>query len=201
MTQINMILTDFCVSDYLLNQRHLCSIIKFQNKNVILNKTTVMRKKEIQIFVYEYDTISELPENDKKLVLAAREASENAYAPYSKFQVGAALILESGELLKGNNQENADFTDGLCAERVALFYANANYPDSKVLAMAVSAKNANGLLKEPAQPCGSCRQAIVESEARFNHPIRLIMDGAKKIMVVESAESLLPFAFKPDALG
>ena len=160
-----------------------------------------MRKKELQIFVYEYDTVIELPEKDKKLVLAAREASENAYAPYSNFHVGAALILENGELIKGNNQENADFTDGLCAERVALFYANANYPNLKVLAMAVSAKNANGLLKEPAQPCGSCRQALVEAEVRFNHPIRLILDGAKKIMVIENAESLLPFAFKPNALG
>ncbi len=160
-----------------------------------------MRKKELQIFVYEYDTVLELPEKDKKLVLAAREASGNAYAPYSNFHVGAALILENGELIKGNNQENADFTDGLCAERVALFYANANYPDIKVVAMAVSAKNANGLLKEPAKPCGSCRQARVEAEVRFNHTIRLILDGAKKIMVIENAESLLPFAFKPNALG
>lgn len=160
-----------------------------------------MRKKELKTFVYEYDTILELPENDKKLILAAREASENAYAPYSNFHVGAALILENGKLIKGNNQENADFTDGLCAERVALFYANANYPNAKVIAMAISAKNASGLLKEPAQPCGSCRQVLVETEVRFNNPIRLILDGAKKIMVVESAESLLPFAFKPDALG
>ena len=173
----------------------------FGNKNVILSKTIIMRKKELKIFVYEFDTILELPESDKKLVLAAREASENAYAPYSKFQVGAALILENGKLIKGNNQENADFTDGLCAERVALFYANANYPNLKVMAMAISAKNANGLLKEPAQPCGSCRQVLVETEVRFNNPIRLILDGEEKIMVVEGAESLLPFAFKPDALG
>lgn len=160
-----------------------------------------MRKRELQIFVYEYDTLVELPESDQKLILAAREASEDAYAPYSKFNVGAALILENGVLIKGNNQENADFTDGLCAERVALFYANANYPNSKVEAMAVTAKNSNGLVKEPAQPCGSCRQAIVEAEVRFNHPIRLILDGANKIMVVDNAESLLPFAFKPVALG
>ncbi len=160
-----------------------------------------MRKKELKIFIYEYDTVLELSEKDKKLVLAAREASENAYAPYSNFHAGAALMLENGELIKGNNQENADFTDGLCAERVALFYANANYPNVKVEVMAITAKNANGLVKEPAHPCGSCRQAIVEAEVRFNHPIRLILDGAKKIMVVESAESLLPFAFKPDELG
>lgn len=160
-----------------------------------------MRKKVLQIFVYEYDTVLELPESDRELIFAAREASKNAYAPYSNFHVGAALRLENGLLIKGNNQENADFTDGLCAERVALFYANANYPNLKVEAMAVTAKNIDGLVKEPAQPCGSCRQAIVEAETRFNHPIRLIMDGAKKIMIVENAESLLPFAFKPDALG
>lgn len=160
-----------------------------------------MRKKELKIFVYEYDTVIELPESDQKLVLAAREASENAYAPYSNYYVGAALMLGNGTLIKGNNQENIDFTDGVCAERVALFYANANYPDVKVEAMAVTAKNANGLIKEPVQPCGSCRQAIVEAEVRFNHPIRLILDGAKKIMVVENAECLLPFAFKPDAQG
>jgi cytidine deaminase len=159
-----------------------------------------MRKKELQIFVYEYDTVLELPESDRELIFAAREAGKNAYAPYSKFHVGAALRLENGLLIKGNNQENADFTDGLCAERVALFYANANYPELKVEAMAVTASNNNGLVKEPAQPCGSCRQAIVEAEARFNNPIRLILDGAKKIMVVENAESLLPFAFKPGAL-
>ena len=160
-----------------------------------------MRKKRIQIFVYEYDSVLELPESDQKLVFAAREASENAYAPYSKFQVGAAVLLGNGIVIKGNNQENVDYTDGLCAERVALFYANANYPNVKVKAMAVTAKNANRQTKEPALPCGSCRQAFVETEVRFNHPIRLILDGAKNIMVVENAESLLPFAFKPDVLG
>ena len=160
-----------------------------------------MRKKELKIFIYEYDTVIELPEKDRALILSARKASENAYAPYSKFQVGAAVLLESGKVIKGNNQENADFTDGLCAERVALFYANANYPNDKVNAVAVSAKNSNGLLKQPAQPCGSCRQVLVETEVRYNSPIRLILDGAKKIMVVESAECLLPLAFKPVALG
>ncbi|NOR75588.1 MAG: cytidine deaminase [Draconibacterium sp.] len=160
-----------------------------------------MRKKELKIFVYEYDTVLELPERDQKLIFAAREASENAYAPYSNFYVGAALILENGKLIKGNNQENADFTDGLCAERVALFYANANYPNENIEAMAVSAQNKNGLLKDPAVPCGSCRQALVEAEVRFKHPISLILDGAKKIMIVKKSECLLPFAFKPAALG
>ena len=156
-----------------------------------------MRKKGLKIFVYEYDNVLELPEADKQLVLAARAASEHAYAPYSKFYVGAAVLLENGEVVKGNNQENVDFTDGLCAERVALFYANANFPDVKVEAIAVTAKNRDGLVKDPAMPCGSCRQAFIETQTRYNHPIRLILDGAKKIMVVENAEYLLPFAFKP----
>ena len=159
-----------------------------------------MRKKELKIFVYEYDNVLELSEVEKQLVLAARESAGKAYAPYSNFHVGAALLLENGQVIKGNNQENADFTDGLCAERVALFYANANFPDVKVESIAVSAKNSGGFLKDPAMPCGSCRQAIIEAQQRFNHPIRLILDGAKKIMIVENAESILPFAFKPDAL-
>jgi cytidine deaminase len=175
--------------------------LTFTNKVVNLGKTTAMIKKELKIFVLEFGSIEELSEADRKLILAARKASENAYAPYSNFNVGAALILENGTIIKGNNQENADFTDGLCAERVALFYANANFPDKKVMTMAVSVKNQNGLLAEPAKPCGSCRQAIVETETRFNHPIKLILDGANKIMVVENGDSLLPFAFKPAALG
>ena len=154
-----------------------------------------------QIFVYEYDTLIELPESDQKLVFAAREAANNAYAPYSKFHVGAAVLLENGDIIRGNNQENADLTDGICAERVALFYANANFPNVSVKAMAVTAKNQKGLINGPAQPCGSCRQVLVETESKLNHPIRLILDGAKKIMVVEGADNLLPFAFKPDALG
>lgn len=160
-----------------------------------------MHKKVFQIIANEYNTINDLSESDRKLVLAAREASKNAYAPYSKFQVGAAAMLANGEVIKGNNQENADFTDGLCAERVALFYAHANFPGEAVKMLAVSANNLVGLIEGPALPCGSCRQVLVETEYRFNQPIRLILDGAKKIMVLEGADNLLPFAFKPDSLG
>lgn len=160
-----------------------------------------MHKKVYQIFTNEYDTLTDLPKADQELIMAARESSEHAYAPYSKFQVGAALLLDNGRLIKGNNQENADFTDGLCAERVALFYANANFPNQSVKAMAVSAKHIYGLIDGPAQPCGSCRQVLVETEVRYKQPIRLILDGAKKIMIIEGVENLLPFAFKPDSLG
>lgn len=166
-----------------------------------MSKTNSMHKKTYQIFTEEFEKIEELTAADRDLVQAARESSANAYAPYSKFSVGAAVMLANGEVIKGNNQENADFTDGLCAERVALFYAHAVYPDVAVKALAVTAKNVNGLIPGPAQPCGSCRQVLVETEFRFNHPIRLILDGAEKIMVLEGADNLLPFAFKPGSLG
>ena len=160
-----------------------------------------MHKKTYQIFADEYENLSELTEVDRQLILKAREASENAYAPYSNFLVGAAVLLANGEIIKGNNQENADFTDGLCAERVALFYAHATYPNIAVEALAVTAKNSNGLIAGPAQPCGSCRQVLVETESRYKQPIRLILDGAEKIMVFNGADNLLPFAFKPGSLG
>lgn len=166
-----------------------------------MSKTKTMHRKVYQIFTEEYEKLSDLSPADQKLILTARESSGNAYAPYSKFFVGAAVLLANGEVIKGNNQENADFTDGLCAERVALFYAHAIFPNVAVSTLAVTAKNLNGLIPGPAQPCGSCRQVLVETESRFNQPIRLILDGAEKIMVLNGADNLLPFAFKPDQLG
>ncbi len=160
-----------------------------------------MHKRTYQIFADEYENLADLPEVDRQLILKAREASENAYAPYSKFLVGAAVLLANGKIIKGNNQENVDFTDGLCAERVALFYAHATYPNIAVEALAVTAKNSNGLIAGPAQPCGSCRQVLVETESRYKQPIRLLLDGAEKIMVFNGADNLLPFAFKPGSLG
>jgi cytidine deaminase len=160
-----------------------------------------MHKRVYQIFADEFEKLTDLPDADQQLILTARKSSENAYAPYSKFSVGAAVLLANGKIIKGNNQENADFTDGLCAERVALFFAHATYPNIAVEALAVTAKNSKGLIAGPAQPCGSCRQVLVETESRFNHPIRLILDGAEKIMVLNGADNLLPFAFKPGSLG
>ena len=159
-----------------------------------------MRTKEVRIFVYEYDAVSELPKEEQELVNAAREAAKSAYAPYSGFFVGAALKLENGEIVKGNNQENAAFPTGLCAERVALFYANANYPDASVKTIAVTAATKEGIVDGPVRPCGSCRQALSESEVRFKQPIKVILDGKEKIQVFEGVDSLLPFAFKPESL-
>ena len=165
-----------------------------------MDKITEMRTKELRIFVYEYTTVSELPEEDQALVNAAREAAKSAYAPYSGFYVGAALKLENGEIVKGNNQENAAFPTGLCAERVALFYANATYPNASVKSIAVTASSHNEILDGPVRPCGSCRQALSEAEVRFSKPIKVILDGKKKIQVFEGVDSLLPFAFKPESL-
>ncbi len=160
-----------------------------------------MQNRVYQISAVEFENIKELTETDRKLVLAARESANFAYAPYSGFLVGAALLMANGMIIKGNNQENVDFTDGLCAERVALFYAQANYPEVPVIAMAVSAKKRGGEITELAQPCGSCRQVLLEAEIRFKQPISLILDGRNKIMIFEKAENLLPYAFRPDSLG
>jgi len=159
-----------------------------------------MHNKEIRIKFEEYESVDKLPTEDRELVKRAREAAGSAYAPYSGFHVGAALKLANGELIEGNNQENADFTDGLCAERVALFYAHARFPELPVVALAVSAQNQKGPVKEPAQPCGSCRQVMVETEVRFQNPIRIILDGSDCIRIFDGAENLLPMAFKPKAL-
>lgn len=169
-------------------------------KIVLLKKLHRMRNREIKIRFKEYDAITDLSTEDQKLILAARESSKNAYAPYSKFKVGAALLMANNVIVEGNNQENADFTDGLCAERVALFYAHSKFPEVAVKAMAVSASNSNGIVNGPVQPCGSCRQVMVETEVRFNHPIRIILDGTKKIVVLEGSGNLLPFAFSPNSL-
>ena len=169
-------------------------------KIVFLSKTSDMQTREIRIFVEEYNSVGELKEEERELVFAAREASKDAYAPYSQFHVGAALKLGNGMIFKGNNQENSSFTAGLCAERVALFYANAAFPDEPVKIIAVTAENSYGLIAHPVKPCGVCRQAMVETEVRFKQPIRIILDGKSKIQVFNGVENLLPFAFKPDSL-
>jgi cytidine deaminase len=165
-----------------------------------LDKIIDMQTKTLRIFVYEYNAVEELPGEDQQLVFAAREAAGKAYAPYSAFYVGAGLLLANNEIFRGNNQENASFPNGLCAERVALFYANATYPDVPVKAVAVTAANSRGLIDGPVMPCGSCRQALFEAQHRFGKSIRIILDGKKKIQVFEGIENLLPFAFRPESL-
>jgi len=159
-----------------------------------------MKTTEIKIIVCEYQTKDEMPEQDQLLLEKAREITALAYAPYSGFHVGAAILLENGMIITGNNQENSAYPSGLCAERVALFYANANYPESAVKTIAISAAKNGILVKESVKPCGSCRQALAETEVRFENSIRIILDGQDSIQVLEGIESLLPLSFSKKSL-
>ncbi len=164
-------------------------------------KSIKMKTTEIRFLIYEFQSIGELPENDQLLIQEARKITAWAYAPYSGFHVGAAVLLGNGQIITGNNQENSAYPSGLCAERVALFYANANYPDSEVKTIAVSAANDGILVSEPVKPCGSCRQVMAEAEMRFNHPIRVILDGQDSILVLNGVEILLPLSFSKKDLA
>lgn len=156
----------------------------------------IMLIKTFSFSLEEYDSMEALPPKERELLKAAKNTLENAYAPYSKFYVGAAVRLTNGKIIVGNNQENAAYPSGLCAERVALFAANAVYPDQRVESIAITAKNALQLLDTPIPPCGACRQVIGETEHRFGEPIQLILQGETgKVWVLPSLESILPFGF------
>lgn len=154
-----------------------------------------MVEKEIKVKYTVFNSIDELSKDDAFLIAKAREASLNSWAPYSHFNVGSAVKLENGIILTGSNQENAAYPTGLCAERVALFYANSSIPDLAVVSLAISASKTGNITKNPIMPCGSCRQAILESEIRFNKKVRLLLDGTDEIVIVEGIENLLPLSF------
>lgn len=155
-----------------------------------------MEQKEITTVLHIYDHLDELPEEVRKLFEKAIAARENAYAPYSGYKVGAAILLESGQIVTGNNQENAAYPSGLCAERTALFYAGANFPKQKMHTLVISVKSVNKLVDQPAAPCGSCRQAIAEYEFKQNRNIEIYMSGETgKIIKVDSLAAILPLAF------
>lgn len=159
-----------------------------------------METKKIEIVYSSYQSLDELSQDDAYLIAKAREVSFNAWAPYSNFYVGAAVQLENGKIVTGNNQENAASPSGLCAERVALFSANANFPNSPVKAIAISAANGKGIVDNPVTPCGSCLQALLECEMRFDAPIRIILDGKSEILIVEGVGKMLPFFFSPKSI-
>lgn len=143
----------------------------------------------------------ELPEQDALLMKAAMDACNNAYAPYSGFKVGAALLMDDGTIIKGSNQENAAYPSGLCAERVAFFNAGANYPQKRIVAVAVTAVLKNHIHPHPVSPCGDCRQVMAEFEHRYGNPIRIIMMTEKnQYVILKSVKELLPFLFSSDSL-
>lgn len=145
----------------------------------------------------EFISNSELNNDYKLLVEKAKEALKNAYADYSRFYVGAAVLMEDGTIITGNNQENVAYPSGICAERVAMFYASSQFPDKKIKAVAVIAKSQNFSPQTPVTPCGACRQVMCEYEQKNGSPIKIIMASETgKIIVTENAQSLLPFVFE-----
>lgn len=145
---------------------------------------------------YTVFSIDELSNEKRRLVQKAIEATHTSYAPYSCFSVGAAVLLDNGEIVQGSNQENAAFGAGTCAERCALFYASAKFPDVGVHTLAVAARGTDGnLLSHPVSPCGICRQVLIEVQGRTGHNIQVLLIGANDVIEFQSASDLLPFCF------
>ena len=160
-----------------------------------------MKNIKIEINLKEFDAVSELPVSIQKLMNKAHEAREKAYAPYSRFKVGAALQLKSGEIVTGNNQENAAYPSGLCAERTAIYYAGAQYPNVRILEMAITATSKNAPTTKPIPPCGACRQAISEYEVKQDYPIVIYFMGESgKVIKSDSLANLLPLVFDKSVL-
>lgn len=155
-----------------------------------------MEKRHLGFELTVYDSAAELSASDAALLSAAHKALHGAYAPYSKFKVGAAILLDSGECIIGSNQENASYPSGLCAERVAVFQAGARFPDEVIKTIAIVAVDAANKLQIPAAPCGNCRQAIYEYESKQNKPIRILLQGGNGVIYeCPSIASLLPLGF------
>ncbi len=153
-------------------------------------------------FSYEvYKDISELIEQDAWLLTEARSVTEQAYAPYSNFHVGAVAMLANGEVVAGTNQENASYPVGICAERVLLGNAATLYPGVNIVSMAISYNSEDVKSDHPISPCGMCRQALLEYETRLKNPIRLILAGMEgEIQIIKTSSLLLPFAFSSSEL-
>ncbi|GGZ79579.1 cytidine deaminase [Algibacter mikhailovii] len=151
--------------------------------------------------LYMYQSLDELPLAVSNLMERAVEARKRAYAPYSKFQVGAALLLDNNEVITGNNQENASYPSGLCAERTAIYYAGSQYPNAKILKMAISAGASEKQTTKPIPPCGACRQSIAEYELKQESPIEIFFMGETgEIAKSNSLSNLLPFVFDKSEL-
>ncbi len=159
-----------------------------------------MGKRITKEVVAEEFSLDELDAIEVKLVQKAKEASQNAYAPYSNFQVGAATLLEDESIVIGSNQENAAYPSGLCAERVAIFHVGATYPDKQILKMAIVAKPAGTENYIEAYPCGGCRQVLLEYENKQKTPIELLIVKPNDMILKVEVSQMLPFGFDGSAL-
>ena len=159
-----------------------------------------MKQLVIHTTIKVYST-DELSTEEQQLVTAAKEATARSYAPYSHFHVGAAVLLANGVIVTGTNQENAAYPSGICAERTTLFYANSQYPDQAVKALAITARTSEGhWVETPISPCGACRQVMTETESRFGNPMKVLLCSAEEVFVIESAKDLLPVSFGSEDL-
>lgn len=153
---------------------------------------------ETKISVYKFE---ELSAEFQMLIEKAKEQVINAYAPYSEFHVGAAVQLENDEIFTGSNQENSAYPSGLCAERVAMFYANSQYPQTPVKTLAIAAFTKGSFLADPVTPCGSCRQVLLETETRFEKDITILLYGTEYIYKIDNVKQLLPLCFEKSSLS
>ncbi len=166
----------------------------------------MIKIKELQISYKIYPSFEDLDETQQKLILQARSACSRAYAPYSNFHVGAVFLLDDGQMIEGNNQENAAYPSGLCAERTAIFYIGANFPTKKIEVMAVTAHLASNLTSNqldflPISPCGACRQSVLEYEEKQKAPIKVLLSSQNGSFIeLPSIASLLPFKFSEVSL-
>lgn len=154
-----------------------------------------MTSKEIKIAYLEYESIDQLDPADKELAEAAIKATEGSYAPYSKFNVGAAVRLDNGLIIKGSNQENAAYPSGTCAERTAMFYAASTYPDNAITDIAVVASQNGQICENPATPCGACRQVMAQYQTKGGRPMSILLVGSGRIWKFSKVDDILPLIF------
>ncbi len=155
-----------------------------------------MKEINIDTKAFVYEDINELTDDDKNLIQIATKVAHSAYAPYSGFSVGAALLMEDDTIVTGNNQENAVYPSGMCAERVAIWKAGSSFPGKKVKKIAITAVSSNKVIDRPVGPCGSCRQTLLEYEINQSKDIEILFTGAVgKVVKMNSIDSLLPFSF------
>ena len=161
----------------------------------------IMKELSIETRIKVY-SLEELCEKDRELVSEAIAATHRSYAPYSKFTVGASARLANGSIVTGSNQENAAYPSGLCAERTTLFYANSQYPDQAVTALAIASRHMDeaSIREHVCPPCGACRQVMLETENRFGCPMKILLCGSNQVYVIESASCLLPLSFGSELL-
>lgn len=167
---------------------------------VVIKEDKIVKERSIVIKIQECQ-YEELTAEDRILVDKAKDATNRSYSPYSSFSVGACVLLDNGVTVIGCNQENAAYSECLCAERTAIFSSQVRYPDVPVTAIAIAARDVNSnYVKQPVTPCGSCRQVMLEHEQRYSHPIRILMVGEERIFIADSVNDLLPLSFDDEMM-